>query len=665
MPTKTSEIGTDQLFSKQVPVILKHTTNTASANPNSINQLQNLNRAVSPSLTGELKPLSLNANIDCEKRLPGITVQLCLSTKNSGRLKVLEIQLTDESDPFFLYQLDIGEEEFHALRYEQNLLVDFQQFPVKLVELLEECIACKNDDSPKFIAQLVSDSQSHIAVFSIIETNTFKHITHLSLRFVPGNDSSVKQYLANLVKEFKLENHRLQNQLSNTSTSLSTRLKDAESTVSQLSFEIEKLKTKHAEQFSKLQLQHADELSREKERNIREIESEIRKSEREKHELEIKCEEKIKSLTQKNTSLNTTQSHLTSRINSLEDSLESANRQIDVLTHTLNSTKNELERMNTNYKNQERKKDELERECFASRDRLKEYEQKEKELEEQRKRTNEMFVSVKDQKAGIEETLEVYKTQCMRLEESLKSATDEINKGNEIIRKLQTDLKTIKSKVKLKNVVTLQQEKLLDERASAIDSYQKDIANFKEQLYKKQTDCDALNSKVEDLTKKLEESKKTIDDNNHVIEWLHKQLNEDAINRPLASLGLGALEADGKFASSNDPKKQSPPYRSRYVTDIQSQGRSSALGVTSTSPTRRTANTSPVRPTTAGSTYQGYQSAYVANVGNQGILNSQKIGDYKPQSKTFSSSISKTAGLTQTKIPTGNLESKRSAYFQQ
>ena len=64
-------------------------------------------------------------------------------------VQVLEVQLTDESDPFFLYQLDIGEDDFHTLKSEQNLLVDFAHFPVKFIELLEECIACRNDEHPK------------------------------------------------------------------------------------------------------------------------------------------------------------------------------------------------------------------------------------------------------------------------------------------------------------------------------------------------------------------------------------------------------------------------------------------------------------------------------------------------------------------------------------
>lgn len=112
-----------------------------------------------------------------------------------------------------------------------------------------------------------------------------------------------------------------------------------------------------------------------------------------------------------------------------------------------------------------------------------------------------------------------------------------ITQGNEIIRRLQSDLKAAKSKLKLKNVVTVQQEKLLDERSATQDSHFKEIATLKESLAKINSECDSQRQKNEELKKKLDESKAIIEDNNHgnsiltlVIEWLHKQLNDEAMN---------------------------------------------------------------------------------------------------------------------------------------
>ncbi|XP_077496414.1 uncharacterized protein LOC144107286 [Amblyomma americanum] len=68
---------------------------------------------------------------------------VCLSIRKSksstvGR-KELQIQLTDDADPFFVYTLTLTEEDFQSLKAQQGLLVDFLSFPQKFVDLLELC----------------------------------------------------------------------------------------------------------------------------------------------------------------------------------------------------------------------------------------------------------------------------------------------------------------------------------------------------------------------------------------------------------------------------------------------------------------------------------------------------------------------------------------------
>lgn len=42
------------------------------------------------------------------------------------------------------------------------------------------------------------------AMLNVVETNPFKHLTHLSLKFVPGSDTDVKKYLADCLKQLKV-----------------------------------------------------------------------------------------------------------------------------------------------------------------------------------------------------------------------------------------------------------------------------------------------------------------------------------------------------------------------------------------------------------------------------------------------------------------------------
>ena len=274
--------------------------------------------------------------------------------------KVLQISLTDETDPFFLFQLEIGEDDFHRLKSEQNLLVDFAEFPFKFVELLEECIAASGgnaagmnggnaasmnggnaavgatgssgtlaaskddsmrspsvtgrsssahhhhsliqshnhtythpmDNTPKFIAQLHNTSNGR-SVFTVVETNTFKHITHLSLHFLPGNDASVKKYLASLVIAFKDQNKHLQTNLTKAEEQLKTEVHQLSSENQHLKQTVDSLRFEASERENRLKLEHAEESSRERERLTREKEHVVRDVESTKSALISRYEQQL------------------------------------------------------------------------------------------------------------------------------------------------------------------------------------------------------------------------------------------------------------------------------------------------------------------------------------------------------------------------------------
>lgn len=54
---------------------------------------------------------------------------------------MLRIHISSEADHFFLHTLEVSEEEFQSLKVEQGILVDFGNFPGKIISLLERCMA--------------------------------------------------------------------------------------------------------------------------------------------------------------------------------------------------------------------------------------------------------------------------------------------------------------------------------------------------------------------------------------------------------------------------------------------------------------------------------------------------------------------------------------------
>ncbi len=51
------------------------------------------------------------------------------------------------------------------------------------------------------------------SVFKIVETNDFNQLPHITLAFRPGNDATIKQYLASRLSEVKLSNDKLSSDL--------------------------------------------------------------------------------------------------------------------------------------------------------------------------------------------------------------------------------------------------------------------------------------------------------------------------------------------------------------------------------------------------------------------------------------------------------------------
>ena len=162
---------------------------------------------------------------DKDECVQNLTFKLRLDMTPSHH-QVLLCDITDAQDPYFLYQLVLGESDFHSLKNEQRLLVDFAQFPNQMIKLLEEsklqsagmkgaqpgtatdqvsksglylptAIAAAIPSSPATVSHLggvgggaapaiyavLTCVNAHEATFSITESNQFRELQHLSLHF--------------------------------------------------------------------------------------------------------------------------------------------------------------------------------------------------------------------------------------------------------------------------------------------------------------------------------------------------------------------------------------------------------------------------------------------------------------------------------------------------
>ncbi|PJF18092.1 hypothetical protein PSACC_02094 [Paramicrosporidium saccamoebae] len=120
----------------------------------------------------------------------------------------------------------------------------------------------------------------------------------------------------------------------------------------------------------------------------------------------------------------------------------------------------------------------------------------------------------------------------------------DINKANEIIRKLQDEVKSLRHRARSAESALKQVDRIGKETQGSYDTLRKEVGELKGQLGETHAERDRL-------AVELAESRKLVEANEKVIEWLHHQINEDSISRMLGRNG-------GKYMSNPILFPQSP-----------------------------------------------------------------------------------------------------------
>ncbi|XP_010770247.1 spindle assembly abnormal protein 6 homolog [Notothenia coriiceps] len=352
------------------------------------------------------KELQVNVRCrDCEDRKANIRVTIELQLTNGPvHKRDLLVRLTDDLDPYFLFNLSISEEDFQSLKVQQGLLIDFTSFPQKFIDLLNLCYSEQASENPRFLLHLSAQSPvlEGLASFSVVETNAFKHLNHLSLRLVQGSDKEIKDYLAVCLSSLKAEKQAVEMKLKKTEDDLTRQLNYAQQTLSEKTKELDKMRSEWTSQSSCLSSRHSLELQSEREKAAEE---------------------------------------------SMEENAES------------------------------------------------------KELHNR------------------------------KLEATVKSLSEELIKANGIIKKLQGEVRGLVGKIKLKNTVTVSQEKVLQDTSEKLQSVEKGLQSTQQQLSSKEEQVSKLKEQLETTVQKLNESREVLKTNENVINWLNKQLNEKQLSR--------------------------------------------------------------------------------------------------------------------------------------
>lgn len=494
---------------------------------------------MSQVLFQQIVPLQVKCK-DCEERRVSVRVSIELQSVSSPvHRKDLIIRLTDDTDPFFLYNLVISEEDFQSLKFQQGLLVDFLAFPQKFIDLLQQCTQEHTKEIPRFLLQLVSPAailDNSPAFLNVVETNPFKHLTHLSLKLLPGNDVEIKKFLAGCLKCSKEEKLSLTQSLDD----VTRQLNFTQKTLSDKIQELDKLRNEWASHTAALSNKHSQELTSEKEKALQAQVKFQKQHEQQKKDLETLHQQNIQQLQNRLSELEAANKDLTERKYKGDSTIRELKAKLSGVEEELQRTKQEVLSLR-------RENSTLDAECHEKEKHINQLQTKVAVLEQEIKdkdqlvlRTKEAFDTIQEQKVALEENGEKNQVQLGKLEATIKSLSTELLKANEIIKKLQGDLKTLMGKLKLKNTVTIQQEKLLAEKEEKLQKEQKELQDVGQSLRIKEQEVCKLQEQLEATVQKLEESKQLLKNNEKLITWLNKELNENQLVRKQDVLGPSA-----------------------------------------------------------------------------------------------------------------------------
>ena len=116
-------------------------------------------------------------------------------------------------------------------------------------------------------------------------------------------------------------------------------------------------------------------------------------------------------------------------------------------------------------------------------------------------------------KLAAEAKLSELRLQASKSEDALKTAQDEIKKGNDIIQRLQNELRSTKSNLKMKTAVGAQHERLLEERQRLLTTQQNELTELRDKVHAVDLTVEQLQTQLSVATKQLEERRKTIENN--------------------------------------------------------------------------------------------------------------------------------------------------------
>ena len=427
--------------------------------------------------------------------------------------RMIRVHVSCDDDPFFYHAMEVREEDYGRLRAEQRLVVGFDEFPRALVRLLR---ACEDGDATETPTTATRKSVTHCVLdvtrgkkgngeatsaLSVVETSDFNQFTHVRLKFKPASDRAAKRILAGLLLDAREREREL--------ARFESLYEESRAMVERARAESLDARVELAEASATGKREILDELERQRTRyedEKREMSARVDEAIRAKNEME---REKLASQGKV--------SELATKLGLLEGDVAITRRELTRVREENAALDAEIHERDKAHSARALRVEWLEKQLGD----------KEEVIDLLRSRLD----AGEEHKVALASSWEQTRVALARAEERVAASASEINKGNAIIEELQSDIRSLKSKMKIQTAVIKRQEALLDERGAAALAVAGERAERSLETRELVDQNRQLTERNQTLDAELTDARATLESNKRVIDWLNTELSAASLRR--------------------------------------------------------------------------------------------------------------------------------------
>ena len=456
---------------------------------------------------------------------------------------MISIQITNPNDPLILYILDLSEIEYQNIMKEQKILVNFEDFPNFLKNLVELCSDCMNRN---YSAKLEINNSPEV-VFCIEEKIKFKITEHIRLKLKKANDEELKKYLSTIYLNLKRKYNDMNIILNDSIKKNDILVKENEN----LKNILQEKEFEYKNNLENLKAEKNTNINILKEEYNNKFQQQFNLFEKEKNVMQKNYDNKIYDLESKINDLNSKNKILEEKI--IKNNLNEKN-----ISEKCNKSNTELaEKVLENQKISSENKNINEKNLILEKNLSEikfQYDTLEKELEESKKNNFDLNIIInslqKELQAKEDSKKSIYEYN-MDLKAKLDRGIEEIKKGNNIIDKMTNDIKNKKDQIKSLKQTVETQEQLINQKENIIVKQNKDLSELKTKNEKNALEIDELKNKVSDYTMKFIDYERLLEENKKMILYLNKNLN-DIVNAPFKQRFNKNIQSNNAFNNNDE-----------------------------------------------------------------------------------------------------------------